>query len=112
MWIQNAVLLIKSTSVTHAYTNRIPGSPIFRGCGKKTRFTFRTFSSEPAITIGDYGDDVPVRQFIAMDPPHHTPQRATVQPVVAPKQLSSLEPLIRQRVSVMLDELPLNEPFD
>ncbi|MDA7581877.1 cytochrome P450 [Luminiphilus sp.] len=71
-----------------------------------------TFSSEPAITIGDYGDDVPVRQFIAMDPPHHTPQRATVQPVVEPKQLSSLEPLIRQRVSAMLDELPLNEPFD
>ncbi|MBT5208556.1 MAG: cytochrome P450, partial [Halieaceae bacterium] len=27
------------------------------------------FSSEPAITIGDYGNDLPVRQFIAMDPP-------------------------------------------
>ena len=24
------------------------------------------FSSEPAITIGDYGDDVPVEQFIAI----------------------------------------------
>ena len=43
------------------------------------------FSSEPAITIGDYGDDVPVEQFIAMDPPKHDVQRAVVQPVVAPK---------------------------
>ena len=43
------------------------------------------FSSEPAITIGDYGDDVPVEQFIAMDPPKHDTQRAVVQPVVAPR---------------------------
>ena len=38
------------------------------------------FSSEPAITIGDYGDDLPVRQFIAMDPPLQDVQRAAVQP--------------------------------
>ena len=70
------------------------------------------FSSEPAITIGDYGDDVPVEQFIAMDPPKHDAQRAVVQPVVAPKNLAQMESLIRGRVSEMFDALPVGEPFD
>ena len=70
------------------------------------------FSSEPAITIGDYGDDVPVEQFIAMDPPKHDAQRAVVQPVVAPKNLAQMESLIRSRVSEMFDALPVGEPFD
>ena len=70
------------------------------------------FSSEPAITIGDYGDDVPVEQFIAMDPPKHDTQRAVVQPVVAPKNLAQMESLIRTRVSEMFDALPVGEPFD
>ena len=70
------------------------------------------FSSEPAITIGDYGDDVPVEQFIAMDPPTHDAQRAVVQPVVAPKNLAQMESLIRTRVSEMFDALPVGEPFD
>lgn len=70
------------------------------------------FSSEPAITIGDYGDDVPVEQFIAMDPPKHDSQRAVVQPVVAPKNLAQMESLIRTRVSEMFDALPIGEPFD
>ena len=70
------------------------------------------FSSEPAITIGDYGDDVPVEQFIAMDPPKHDEQRAVVQPVVAPKNLAQMESLIRGRVCEMFDALPVGEPFD
>ena len=70
------------------------------------------FSSVPAITIGDYGDDLPVTQFIAMDPPIHDVQRAAVQGVVAPKNLSGLESLIRQRVGNILDELPVGETFN
>lgn len=70
------------------------------------------FSSEPAITIGDYGDDVPVEQFIAMDPPKHDAQRAVVQPVVAPKNLAQMESLIRTRVTEMFDALPIGTPFD
>jgi len=70
------------------------------------------FSSEPAITIGDYGDDVPVEQFIAMDPPKHDVQRAVVQPVVAPKNLAQMESLIRTRVTEMFDALPIGTPFD
>jgi cytochrome P450 len=70
------------------------------------------FSSEPAITIGDYGDEVPVQQFIAMDPPKHDVQRKVVQPVVAPKNLAQMEPLIRQRVVDILDTLPVGEVFN
>ena len=70
------------------------------------------FSSEPAITIGDYGDDLPVRQFIAMDPPLHDIQRKAVQGVVAPRNLADLEALIRSRVGDMLDDLPVGEPFN
>ena len=70
------------------------------------------FSSEPAITIGDYGDDLPVRQFIAMDPPLHDIQRKAVQGVVAPRNLADLETLIRSRVVTMLEELPIGEPFN
>ena len=70
------------------------------------------FSSEPAITIGDYGDDVPVEQFIAMDSPKHDVQRAVVQPVVAPKNLAQMEALIRSRVAEMFDALPVGKPFD
>ena len=70
------------------------------------------FSSEPAITIGDYGADLPVRQFIAMDPPLHDVQRKAVQGVVAPRNLAALETLIRQRVGNMLDGLPVGTPFN
>lgn len=70
------------------------------------------FSSEPAITIGDYGNDLPVRQFIAMDPPIHDVQRKAVQGVVAPRNLANLESLIRQRVVDMLEALPVGEAFD
>ena len=72
----------------------------------------RVFSSEGNILIGDIGDELPMRNFIAMDPPRHDEQRRAVQPVVAPKNLAELEGLIRKRVCDILDGLPLNEEFD
>ncbi|MEE4252284.1 MAG: cytochrome P450, partial [Alcanivoracaceae bacterium] len=70
------------------------------------------FSSEGNILIGDLGDDLPGESFIQMDPPKHDVQRKAVQPVVAPKNLQELEPIIRHRVKEILDNLPVNEPFD
>lgn len=70
------------------------------------------FSSEPAITIGDYGEDLPVRQFIAMDPPLHDIQRKAVQGVVAPRNLADLESVIRRRVIDILEGLPVGQPFN
>ncbi len=73
---------------------------------------YETFSSFPAIVIGDQDPNFTVQQFIASDPPKHDNQRKAVTPAVMPQQLARLEPLIRQRVGKIMDELPIGEPFD
>ena len=70
------------------------------------------FSAEPFIVIGVPPRFLDIEMFIAMDPPRHDKQRAAVQGVVAPKNLREMEGLIRSRVREVLDDLPLNEPFD
>lgn len=72
-----------------------------------------TFSSDRAITLADPEPDFPLSPgFIAMDGERHTRHRKTVQPVAAPRNLRNLEPVIRQRVQDMLDDLPIGETFD
>ena len=50
--------------------------------------------------------------FINMDPPGHDIQRKTVSPAVAPMRLAEMAPQIRERAGVILDSLPIGEPFD
>ena len=50
--------------------------------------------------------------FIQMDEPEHGNQRRTVQGVVAPTNLALLEPIIRERMSGILDSLPVGETFN
>ena len=50
--------------------------------------------------------------FIAMDPPQHDVQRKTVSPALSPMALSVMAPLIRERAGLILDSLPVGEPFD
>jgi cytochrome P450/ferredoxin-NADP reductase len=70
------------------------------------------FSAEPQIVIGMPPEGLDVEMFIAMDPPRHDQQRGAVQGVVAPQNLEEMEGLIRSRVQEVLDNLPVNEPFD
>ncbi len=70
------------------------------------------FSSEPSITIFDQPEDFYMPMFIAMDRPKHDQQRKVVQPVVSPRNLSNLEPIIRERVGQILDDLPVGETFN
>jgi len=76
------------------------------------------FSSEGGITLGPPVNQVEPeggfrpRMFIAMDPPKHDEQRATVTPVVAPRNLVKLESTIRERAARILDSLPRGETFD
>ena len=76
------------------------------------------FSSAHGITLGlRVGDPLPegalgIEMFIAMDPPKHDVQRATVAPVVGPRNLHAMEPLIRSRVCDILDSLPRGETFN
>jgi cytochrome P450 len=74
------------------------------------------FSSEAGgISIVDL---VPVegqnqgRSFIGMDEPDHATQRMAVAPSVAPKNLTELEPLIRDRAIDILENLPVGETFN
>lgn len=71
------------------------------------------FSSETGgITIFDRMSDFKTSSFIQMDPPKHDAQRKAVTSVVAPANLAILEPIIRGRAAVILDELPVGETFD
>ena len=71
------------------------------------------FSSERSIVLGDPAPEFPVEAgFITMDPPRHDDQRKVAQPVVAPRNLALLEPLIRERVCEILDDLPTDETFN
>lgn len=70
------------------------------------------FSAEPIISIGPQPEGLEIETFIAMDPPRHDAQRQAVQGVVAPKNLAQMEALIRSRTADVLDQLPVDEPFD
>lgn len=71
-----------------------------------------TFSSTPNIMIGDQSPDLPARMFAAMDPPEHDARRSTVSPAVSPQNLINLAPVIRRRVSEILDEIAPGDEFD
>ena len=70
------------------------------------------FSSQDNITIIDADDEFQFDQFIAMDPPKHDVQRKAVAPVVGPRNLAQMEPLIRSRVVGILEGLPIGEEFN
>jgi cytochrome P450 len=72
-----------------------------------------TYSSEGSIVIGDLQPDFALSPgFIAMDGSRHTAHRKTISPVLGPRNLSRLEPLIRERVTRILDGLPVGETFN
>ena len=89
---------------------------------------FHTYSSAQGITIGGLGGGPPQQpqdgagekkqqwdgfgMFIAMDPPKHDLQRATVASAVAPPNLALLEGTIRERAATILDSLPRGEAFN
>ena len=76
------------------------------------------FSSASGITLGPRIDlepgptGVDFSNFIAMDPPKHDLQRATVSSVVAPPNLAKMQSLIRERAGTILDGLPVAETFN
>ncbi len=72
-----------------------------------------TFSSLRSVVIGDPDPAFEIDAgFITMDGPKHVAHRKVAQPVVSPRHLRRLEPLIRERVCEILDGLPVGETFD
>ena len=72
----------------------------------------QSFSSIGGVSIGDRKPDFEAPNFISMDPPKHDAQRMSVTPAVAPMQLQKMEPLIRERVCQLIDDLPERTPFN
>lgn len=70
------------------------------------------FSSETGITIASQDEDFVLPMFIAMDQPKHDEQRRTVNPVVGPMNLATMEATIRERVITIIESLPVGETFD
>ncbi len=76
------------------------------------------FSSAHGISLGPQIDAprnpevMQFSNFIAMDPPKHDVQRATVTGVVAPRNLAKMESVIRERTRKVLRELPVGETFN
>jgi len=50
--------------------------------------------------------------FIGLDEPHHGPKRKAVSPTLAPANLATMAPVVRERAGLILDSLPIGTPFD
>jgi cytochrome P450 len=98
-------------------------SPVFGPYWSVTRYqdimavdtnhaVFSSDLSRGGIVLTDPPEGERLRMFIAMDPPRHDEQRKAVTPIVAPPNLATMEPLIRQRTRHVLDSLPRNETFN
>ena len=98
-------------------------SPVFGPYWSVTRYqdimsvdtNHAVFSSDwslGGITLTDPPEGEKLKMFIAMDPPVHDEQRKAVTPIVAPPNLATMEPLIRERTCHVLDSLPRNQTFD
>tara|TARA_B110000977_G_scaffold73388_1_gene99332 strand:- start:1132 stop:2442 length:1311 start_codon:yes stop_codon:yes gene_type:complete len=76
------------------------------------------FSSASGIALGPRIDLAPgpeelnFSNFIAMDPPKHDLQRATVSSAVAPPNLAKMQSVIRERAGSILDSLPVAKTFN
>ena len=78
---------------------------------RKIDINHQQFSSEPSITFVD-SEGSTTNNFISMDQPKHDVQRKAVAPVTGPRNLAGLEPLIRERVIKIIEELPDNQEFN
>ena len=80
--------------------------------GPSEEMIAKLVASGAQMTGGPFGGGAGPTMFIAMDPPKHDEQRKTVSPAVSPHNLKIMEPLIRERAGMILDSLPIGEPFD
>lgn len=73
---------------------------------------FSSSSERGGIMIRDGFEPNQSSSFIGLDPPDHDAQRRVVTPMFSTGSMANLEPLIRERAAVILDELPVGETFD
>ena len=64
------------------------------------------------ITIAESVNGEGFPNFIAQDPPIHTAQRRVIAPAFSPSQMLKLDKQVRERTKMLMDALPVGEPFD
>ncbi len=70
------------------------------------------FSSHVNILLHDMKEDLTLPSFLNLDPPQHDVQRQVVAPIVSPGNLGNMEPVIRERVCNILNDLPTGVEID
>lgn len=73
---------------------------------------FEDFSSAGNVIINDVPPEFDAPAFATADPPGHTAERAAVAPALGARRISALEDEVRREIGLILDALPLGEPFD
>jgi cytochrome P450 len=73
---------------------------------------FERFSSAGNVLINDVPGEFDAPAFATADPPEHTAERAAVAPALALARVKALESEIRREIGLILDSLPIGEPFD
>ena len=73
---------------------------------------FEDFSSAGNVIINDVPPEFDAPAFATADPPGHTAERAAVAPALGNRRVSALEDEIRHEIGLILDALPVGEPFD
>lgn len=68
--------------------------------------------NENEVGLTGAGDSAIGIPFISRDPPIHTRYRKLVMPALAPRRLGDIEARIRDRVRLLVDEIPLGESVD
>jgi cytochrome P450 len=71
---------------------------------------FKTFSSAGGVTIEGYDAGQPI--LLATDPPVHRWHKALITKVFTPQKMGALEPFIRNKVALLLDEAAKKSEFD
>jgi cytochrome P450 len=73
---------------------------------------FERFSSAGNVLINDVPGEFDAPAFATTDPPGHTAERAAVAPAFADGRVKELESGVRREIGLILDGLPIGEPFD
>lgn len=82
---------------------------------KAVETNHKVFSSDVSwggVGLSDMPKETRLPMFLSSDEPKHTQQRKTVEPIFKQGGLARFATLIRERASKLLDEVPINEPFD
>jgi len=70
------------------------------------------FSSAGNVLINEIPEEFDAPAFATADPPEHTAERAAVAPALGGDRVNELENRMKHEIGLILDGLPIGEPFD